>query len=161
MEEYMDVHSVLSDDAQFPLLIIPSVDGRKALSNFSDESLDVSVRFKEMRVDAPGPAKEKSLVGFFALERDARVLDAYASLGDDITRYALTPQQLGEFIVNNRSMIHQMKRSVFFLLALDGRIAGGIYIPHESRFLAVRGYELDSVYAVRAHDGYLFLVPRF
>lgn len=157
----MNTHRILREEKRFPLLIIPSTDGRKALSDFSNESLDVSVRFREMRVDGAGPLKEKSLAGFYALEYDARVVDAFSSLGSDLARCALTPQQLGEYIVNNRSMIHQMQRSVFFLLALDMKVAGGIYIPHESRFLAVRGYELDSVYRVRASDGYLFLVPKF
>lgn len=157
----MDTQRLLIEVKHLPLLVVPASDGRRALSDFANESLDISSSFREVHVDDPGPSKVKMLAGYYSLERDASVLDAYHALGGDLFSYAFTPQQLGEFIVQNREMIHQIKRSTFFLLLLDGRITAGIYVPHESHYLAVRSYILDSVYVVRASDHYLFLAPKF
>lgn len=140
------------------MLVVPATMAEKQLSDFSTDSLDVSVSFRESGFDGPGVPCTESHAWFYMLKVDATVATAYRSLGDDLFSLAFTPEQLGAFVTKHRALLHLTGKSSFFLLKEGEHISGGIFVPYQSRYFAIRLYVFNSPYVVRAKDEYLFLV---
>lgn len=149
---------VLVSHQAISALYVPATYARKQLSDFNTDSLDVSVSFCERGFDGPGEPQPDAHAHLYVLAEDATVFAAYASFGAESRDLAFTPEQLGEFVTCNREELHHIACPTFFLLREGECVSGGIYVPHQSGFFAIRSYSLDSTYIVRAKDKYAFLV---
>lgn len=138
-------------------LIAPATLGRKAFCSFSTDSLNISSAFYDIGlVPSRLPAPERK-VQVLEILKNQTVCEVYKSLCCPFEEISFTPEQAGEFFVQNKSILLSFKHAAFFLLNTKMGIRSGIFVPYPSGYAEARLYHMDTPYTLNTEDGYLFL----